>query len=221
MSVTSDVPALILAAGLGVRFAAEGGSGHKILAPLDDRPLVAHAVATAEAADVGSITVVIHPALHEAPEVLDLLVPRPSRPAIRVVVNERPEDGIGSTLAAGLAALGAADADASACVVLLADQPRVDPSVVDAVIAAWRSTGRPARARYLDGDSHPVVLPRTLWPMLTAPRHEHDLGARGLLDTLDVTTVDVATMAPVDVDGPADLALVQGVADDRRQERRP
>lgn len=199
------VPALVLAAGLGSRYAAAGGEGPKVLLPLGGRPLLAHAVTCALAAGCTSTTVVLHPDLVDTPAVTALLGDRNGPAMVRTVVNPHPADGIGASLAVGLAALVAHDASAEACVVLLADQPGVDPAVVAAVVDAWRRTGRPTRARYRDGDSHPVVLPRALWPQLLKAPGGAEHGARGLLATLDVMTVAVDAEVPHDVDRPDDL----------------
>lgn len=206
------VPALVLAAGLGTRYAAGGGQGPKVLAPVAGRPVLAHAVGCALDAGCVPVTVVLRPDLAGIAAVTSLTdapgdseADRSGR-TVRTVVNPRPEDGIGASLAFGLRALTAHEGAAEACVVLLADQPGVDPAVVTAVVGAWRHSGRPARARYRDGESHPVVLPRALWPELIEAHGGPAHGARGLLATLDVVGVPVDATAPRDVDLPADLA---------------
>ena len=206
------VPALVLAAGLGSRYAAAGGVGPKVLATLAGRPLLTHAVDRALGSGCPSVTVVVHPdlagtsavtSLGDAPD--DPGTDRATR-TVHVVVNPHPADGIGASLAVGLRALAARDDTAEACVVLLADQPGVGTAVVTAVVDAWRQSGRPARARYRDGESHPVVLPRVIWPELLEAHGGAAHGARGLLAALDVVGVTVDADAPRDVDLPADLA---------------
>jgi molybdenum cofactor cytidylyltransferase len=188
---------LVLAAGAGRRFIAAGGTTSKVLVPLAGRSLIAHAIDAATAAEVGPVLVVVSPAVADDATFAATLQ---QRPTVRTVVNARADAGMGTSLVAGLAA--ARDADVGACVVLLADQPGVDPAVVRAVVAAWRRTGRPTRARYLDGPGHPVVLPQDLWTDLQDAGEE---GARTLLAGLDVDGLPVPTLAPRDVDVPADL----------------
>lgn len=195
---------MVLAAGLGTRFAGGGGRGMKVLAPVDGRPLLGHVVACAAAAGLSPVIVVVGPEL-DADASIDATLAAPAGTDVRRVVNDRPEAGMGASLAVGLEALLADDGPA-ACVVLLGDQPGVDPDVVDAVTAAWRRSGLPARAHYRDGASHPVLLPRDLWAGLIAGAGATDRGARPLLDTIEVVPVPVDGPAPLDVDEPADLA---------------
>jgi CTP:molybdopterin cytidylyltransferase MocA len=206
MAEPAPLPALILAAGLGVRYRAEGGSGPKVLAELAGRPLLAHVADVATAAGLSPTLVVVAPELASADGATGL-----EEPDLQLVVNPHPERGLGPSLRMGLAAL--ADGAADACVVLLGDQPGIDPAVVRDVVAAWRRTGRPARARYLDGAGHPVLLPRATWPTLgSSGATAGDAGARDLLAGLDVLEVEVARHAPMDVDTPADLARIDGGA---------
>jgi len=203
-SAGEQVPVLVLAAGSGARFRAAGGTTPKVLAPLDGRAILAHVLDVAAAA--GPVVTVVSPSLADDPAFAAIVA---GRPQLRVVVNARAEDGMGTSLSAGLATLADDDGTASrtsgACVVLLGDQPEVDATVVAAVVRAWRRTGLPARTRYTDGPGHPVVLPRDLWPRLD---HATDEGARALLAALEVVEVPVATSAPRDVDVPADLAHI-------------
>lgn len=212
MDEDGSVPALILSAGLGSRFAAAGGDGPKVLATVDGRPLLHHVVSRAFDAGCAPVTVVLHPALVGSPEVRALEADRPGERRLRLVTNPEPAAGIGASLAVGLRELSPTAAEA--CVVLLADQPGIDPAVVRRVVEAWRRTGRAARARYVDGESHPTVLPRALWPaLLDAPGGTAE-GARGMLAAADVVAVDVDGPAPRDVDVPSDLDGPTGAKDE-------
>lgn len=202
------VPALVLAAGSGRRFAAAGGVGPKVLSVVDGRPLLEHVLSAAGAAGLSPAVIVVPDGLVLPISILEHQG-RSGPP--RVVVSARAASGIGASLSAGLEALTRDDPGARACVVLLADQPHVDPAVIGRVVDAWRSFGAPARARYLDGPGHPVLLPRDLWPALVAGPVT-DEGARGMLAGLPVTEVDVATLAPRDVDRPVDLEKLDGCA---------
>ncbi len=191
---------MILAAGLGSRFKDGGGEGTKVLAPVRGRPIIAHVVGRAIDAGLSPVVVVIGPMPSAGPEIEDLL----GGMGVRLVVNDRPEAGIGESLARGLDAL-LPSLEAAACMVLLGDQPDVDPEVIASVRAAWAHSGRPARASYRDGVSHPVLLPRSTWPELISRSAGTDSGARRLLDTVGAIEVEVDAVAPVDVDVPADL----------------
>jgi molybdenum cofactor cytidylyltransferase len=194
---------LVLAAGAGQRFGST-----KQLATVDDRPLVAHAVATALAAGADPVVVVVG---HDAE--LVSAAARFAGPA-EVVVNPEHRSGQASSLVAGIRAL-AARSDVEVAVVLLADQPGVGPAAVRAVATALgrvRGPGgaRPdaARASYADGLGHPVAFRRPAWARLASLTG--DAGARHLLEALEVVHVRVSGHVPADVDTPDDLRRLRG-----------
>ena len=134
----------------------------------------------------------------------------------RTIVNEDPLGGQASSLRAGLEAC---DPSSEAAVVLLADQPEVERSATEAVVARWRETRAAiVRARYRDGIGHPVLLDRRVWSELDV---EGDEGARSFIALHPELVEEVALPGPrpIDVDTPADYrALLQGgaVQDDGR-----
>jgi CTP:molybdopterin cytidylyltransferase MocA len=149
---------IVLAAGGGARFA---GATHKLLADLDGRPLVAHAVEAAVLARLDRV-VVVQGAVD--------LPPLPD--GATLVDNPRWADGLATSLQAGLAAAAGCDA----VVVGLGDQPGVLP-------AAWRlvadATATPiAVATYAGHRANPVRLAVEVWPLLPTTGDE---GARALL----------------------------------------
>lgn len=194
--------ALILAAGTGRRF-----GDVKPLAILDGRPIVAHVIQAAHSADLDAL--VVSP---PDPRVIDAA----TAAGAGVVRNGDPSAGMARSLRLGLADL---PLEADAAVVLLGDQPMVDPDVIRALVAAWRSDpDRPWQSDYADGPGHPVVLPRLIWPHIQ--RLRGDVGARSLLVPLGVRTLPVAGSRPLDVDTPEDL-LVLRTADAGRPEPDP
>lgn len=205
---------MVLAAGLGRRFAAGGGAGRKVLASLRGRPVLAHVVGCAVQAGLSPIVVVIDPGLAEDPG-LDAALAGTAPADVRRVINPRPEAGLGESLAVGLTSLAAVMADdaPAACAVLLGDQPGIDPTVVEAVTTAWVRSGLPARTRYRDGASHPVVLPRDLWADVIASVAGTDRGAGHLLTDRRTVDVDVDALAPSDVDAPSDLRSIEADVD--------
>ena len=206
---SGGVAGLILAAGSGRRFTASGGSGLKLLASASGKPLIAHAIDRARHVGLEPLLVVLPPGSDELRAAVIAV-----DPDVMLVVNAAADTGIASSIASGLEALGRLPHDElpDACVVLLADQPGIDPAAITEVVATWRRAGRPARARYDDGIGHPVILPRTDWSRVS----EHlrrardgitaDEGARGMLGDLNVLEVPIAGRAPVDVDVPQDLS---------------
>lgn len=188
MPTSPQVAAVVLAAGSGRRF-----GGTKQLAELDGRPLVEHAVATARRAGLAPVVVVVG---HDAHRVRAVL---PSD--VEVVDNPAHATGQASSLRAGVAAV--ATSDAEGLVVLLADQPGIDPEVVVRVAAALGDGHLAARARYVDRPGHPVALARSTFGALATLTG--DVGARDLLAELAVHEVPVAGPCPPDVDTPDDL----------------
>jgi molybdenum cofactor cytidylyltransferase len=182
--------AVVLAAGLGRRFGAT-----KQLAEVDGLPLVAHAVRAAHRAGVGRVLLVVG---HEAAAVVAA-----ARRGGRVEVVDNPDHAAGqsTSLRAGVEAAAATGAEVA--VVLLADQPDLDPDVVDAVVRAVHGQVEAARARYEDGAGHPVAFARRVWPRLVTVTG--DRGARDLLADLVVAEVAVPAPAPRDVDHPDEL----------------
>ena len=156
------IAALVLAAGAGTRF-----GGQKQLAELDGRPLLEHALSAVADAPVDETVVVLGSGADEVLEGVDLHGARP-------VVCERWEEGMSASLAAGLGAVGGADA----VVVCLGDQPRVSSEAIRRVIEARE--GAPAtRATYHGKPGHPVVLAAELVEPLRDVTGDH--GARNLL----------------------------------------
>ena len=192
MTSATTVAAVVLAAGVGRRFGAA-----KQLAYLDGRPLVRHAVDAALAGGCGPVVVVLGHAVDRVRAVL----PKD----VCVVVNDMFATGQASSLKAGVAAVAATDA--TGLVVLLADQPYVDPAVVRAVAGAL-AVGHPVvRARYQDRSGHPVGFASETFDGLA--RIRGDVGARDLLEELGVVDLVVESSCPVDVDTPDDLDLIR------------
>lgn len=187
------IVALVLAAGRSERFA----GGTKQLAVVAGRPLVAHAVATARAAGVDRVVVVVG---HDADAVAAAV--QLQDPDVEIVTNPDHAQGQATSLAVGIRAV-ARDDRARVAVVLLADQPGITAEPVRAVAAAVRDGASVARASYADAPGHPVAFSREVFARLTDV--EGDVGARHLLDDLDVAHVLVAGPVPPDIDTVEDL----------------
>ena len=117
------------------------------------------------------------------------------------LINPRPEDGLGSSLA--IAARHALAADASALIVLLADMPLIFPSFVKAL--AMHTP--PSAMRYPDGHlGVPALLDRPL--IETAAQMSGD---RGLGPLLQSATPMPGESLLHDVDTPEDLEAVERI----------
>jgi CTP:molybdopterin cytidylyltransferase MocA len=174
--------ALVLAAGGGSRFSA----GHKLLAQFRGRALVTWAAEAAEEAALDETIVVVG----ETP-LTDVL---PG--SVTVVPNPDWEEGIATSLWAGLEAAAGFDA----VVVGLGDQPLIP-------VSAWRalaaSTSPIAVATYGGRRRNPVRLARSVWALL--PR-TGDEGARALMRAQPDLVAEVPCQGePADVDTVGDL----------------
>ena len=193
------VMALVLAAGASSRF-----GSNKLLAPLEGRPLLQHALDAVAAAGLADVVVVLG---DEAPAMEAAIAWRGERRA----VNERPGDGLSSSLRVGLdAAVEVAGADA--VLVVLGDQPRLRAGVVRAVLAVAASPGTGhalfVRPRYADDSApNPVLLRRAAWALAAGLDGDWGLGPLMANRPEQVVEVPVAGANP-DVDTPADLAAV-------------
>ncbi len=198
MSGASAAAAIVLAAGRGTRF----GESPKLLAELDGKPLVRHAVDVALAAGLQTLVVVGHREPDIRAALRDL--------AVTFVPNPAFADGLSTSLKAGFAAL---PGSAEAAIVLLGDMPRISADLLRREVAAWIE-GKPAAVIPVAGGrrGNPVLLSRTLWPEIA--RLTGDAGAGPLLrdraDVLELPVTDAAVT--LDVDTPAALRDAQAWA---------
>lgn len=122
-----------------------------------------------------------------------------------VVVNDKHEQGLGSSIAR---AARACRRDADALLLLLADQPLITADHLQALIDNWSGSAEEIVATAFDGIAGPPVLfPSGTFDELCALTG--DEGARSLFrnDCFRLKTVPFEPAA-VDVDTPADLAAI-------------
>jgi CTP:molybdopterin cytidylyltransferase MocA len=187
------ISGLILAAGAGTRFGADPGA--KLLAELDGRPLLEHAVAAqCLVAALDRVVVVLGAAAQEVRRRVDF-------GRAETIVCTDWERGQAFSLRCGARAL----AGSAKVIVTLGDVPRIDP----AVIARFISEPPRARAVYAGRPGHPVVLGPDELAAITAL--DGDTGARGLLaGGREIECGEPA--AGRDVDTPEDLEAMRDEA---------
>lgn len=198
--VVSTVAGILLAAGEGSRLGRP-----KALVELGGQTLAERGVGLLRAGGADPVLVVTG----AAPVAI---------PGVRIVHNPRWRSGMGSSLAAGLGALAAADAGAT--VIALADQPLVGPEAVRRLIAAYRGGATVVVAAYGGKPRNPVLIARRHWAAV-AEQLSGDTGARPFLRAHPelVTLVECGdTGRPDDVDTPEDLARVRAVATVRSEQ---
>jgi molybdenum cofactor cytidylyltransferase len=186
------ISAVVLAAGASRRF-----GGTKQLLEVAGKPLVQHTVDAAHTAGVQDIVVVVGHSSHEVAAALALPA------SARIVTNVGFAEGQSSSLRAGLRAMHPSSV---AAVVLLGDQPGIEPGTIRLLVQAFEATDAPiARLRFRDAPG-PAILGRAVWPH--ALRLEGDSGARSFIERHPawVHDVPVHAEAPLDVDTPEDAA---------------
>ncbi len=126
------------------------------------------------------------------------------------VFNERWEQGIASSIQAGLQALDARASQASGVLLMSCDQPRISAEHLRALMEAFSGQSGPCMVAsvYAGVQGGPAVFPRALFPELRALRG--DKGARSLL----VKPLCPVIALPfdggeVDIDLPADLTQLE------------
>jgi molybdenum cofactor cytidylyltransferase len=170
-----------------------------MLAELSGRPLVRHAVERILESRVDQVIVVVPPGIPLVRDALRGL-------EVFCVESVDAATGMSASLAAGVRAL---PVDTEAVVVALGDQPEVSPDVVDRVIDAWRTTGKPIVVPVYAGiRGHPVLFAREVFEELRTVRG--DQGGREVIarDPGRVAEVRVDGAVPVDVDVREDVARV-------------
>lgn len=169
MATEARFAAVVLAAGSASRF-----GGGKLLADFRGRPLLHGALAAAQAAAPGGVTVVTGADAEAVAACVHAF-----DPDIRLIHAADHAEGMAASLRAGIASLAP---DIRAAFVFLGDMPRV-PHAVLGPLATAVAAGAPAAAPMFGGRrGNPVVLDRALFAEIAAL--SGDVGARPILHAL-------------------------------------
>jgi nicotine blue oxidoreductase len=192
------VAGLLLAAGGGRRL----GGRPKALLPHRGRPLVEYAVRVLREGGCAAFHVVLGAQA-------DDVRARASLPGCTLVENPDWEQGMGSSLRAGLDSL--AGTGTRAALVSLVDQPGIGSEAVARVLAAYEGGETLACAAYDGVRGHPVLFGDAHWAGIAATA-TGDRGARAYLKEhrQAITLVECGDVArPFDIDTEADLAHLE------------
>ncbi|MGW0554108.1 nucleotidyltransferase family protein [Streptomyces sp. NPDC002926] len=192
------VAGLLLAAGGGRRL----GGRPKALLEHRGRPLVEHAVRALREGGCGPVHVVLGAAADRVRKEADLS-------GCVLVDNPEWEEGMGSSLRAGLESLATTAADAA--LVSLVDQPGIGAAAVARVRAAYHSRDSLAAAAYRGERGHPVLFGAHRWKDIAASA-VGDRGARAYLKAHEssLALIECGDIAEAyDIDTAEDLAHLE------------
>jgi len=176
------VAAVVLAAGKSSRMA----GGNKLLLPFRGRPLILHTMAALRDAGLSEIVVVVG---HER-ERLQAVLPD----GITVVFNPDYEEGMASSIRAGIAAL---PPQVDAAFIVQGDMPLLHADIMRTLIRRYdpEKANRIIAPVYRGRQANPVLFPRAYFPELL--QLQGDTGAKRLL------VERAAVIVPVPMDDPA------------------
>lgn len=200
------IAGIVLAAGSSSRLGRP-----KQLLPLRGEPLLRFTLQRVLSANLDVVYVVLG---HRAEDIAATIADLP----VRIVENPDAALGQSTSVLAGLQAVAATEPDA--VMILLGDQPQVNPTVVNALITRWQTTHAAIVApRYRDGLGNPILFDCRVLPEFAGLTG--DTGARAIvrahLRRGDVSLVEVNATAPRDVDTNTDYEeLLASLAVDQR-----
>lgn len=159
------VAAIILAAGGSTRM-----GELKQLLPVDGQPMVRRVTQMVCAAGLAQVIVVIGAQADRVQEAVHGL-------PVEIVVNEQWAAGMSRSVRAGLEAVRP---DIQAALIVLADQPRLTPALLQKLVSRYEATRATIVAPFYQGrQGNPVLFDRALFAELMAI--EGDQGGRSLL----------------------------------------
>ena len=168
MNTNLSTAAIILAAGSSSRM---GGGRHKLLLPLNDRPVLAHVIDTSLQSQVHPIIVVLG---HQSDQVRLHIKQYTNHEHISLVENVHYLQGMISSLRLGIQTLVAdgyrnehISYQTDSALIVLGDQPLITSTIIDALITAYRSTGKAIVAPLYKGKrGSPVLFDKSLFSEL-------------------------------------------------------
>ena len=188
----TGIAAVVLAAGSSRRF----GDSNKLFARLGDKPVLTHVLGCVASLSLSTKIVVVKPGDDEVTSLIDTRV-------FNIAENANALDGMGSSISAGIRALGVVDG----AFLILGDMPFIKESTYLELLAAFQEhPGKSIFAPlYEERRGHPVLFRRRHFVDLMALTN--DAGAKSILAEnesvfLAVPTRDAGVLSDIDV--PAD-----------------
>ena len=192
--------ALVLAAGQSRRM----GEVNKLTAKVHGKAMVRHVVQAASDSSCDEVHVVLGHQSGEVKEALDGV-------DCRFVHNPSFEEGLSTSLVAGIAALGA---DVTHVVVLLGDMPMITAEHINRLIARSRENADQIVMATANGKrGNPVLWPSRVFDELK--NVVGDVGARHIIgaNADRVTEIELGEAAGLDIDTPTTLQVIAASPD--------
>jgi molybdenum cofactor cytidylyltransferase len=190
--ISARVSAVILAAGTSSRM----GQAKQLLA-LGESTVLVQTLSHVQAADLHEIILVLGASAEAIRRQL------PSAQQLKIVVNQAYQQGIASSLRAGLSAV---DPQSDAALIVLGDQPFIRPLTLDRIVEEYRRSQAQIVIPLHQGQrGNPVLLDRSVFAEVMAL--QGDVGSRAIFakhldQTVNVEVEDKAIL--LDLDDPAD-----------------
>ena len=192
MSTADTIAVILIAAGASRRF----GVADKLYANYHDQPLITHALALYQNANFSQRILVTRPdsGLEQLPQAA----------SFHHTANPQADKGMGTSIAAGMAAVS----DARHVLIALADMPNIQPQTIARLLAAAQMEGRSIIVPTFEGkDGHPVIFGAAHFAALAAL--DADTGGRDIIrkhpSVVSRLAVDDAGVV-FDIDTPEELS---------------
>ncbi|MEG4206637.1 nucleotidyltransferase family protein [Microcoleus sp. Pol7_A1] len=183
---------IILAAGSATRMGRP-----KQLLSYQGRSLILHAVEVALASLCQPIIVVLGAYVEQ-------IKPELMLKAVQVVENSQWQEGMSSSIRAGISMLLKTNSKLDAVIISLADQPLVSPQIFNQLIQSYQETQKVIIAsKYNETTGVPALFSNALFPELM--QLEGDKGAKALIQKyIDTGVILLIPEAAIDIDTPDD-----------------
>ena len=168
MNISLSTAAIILAAGSSSRM---GGGRHKLLLPLDDRPVLAHVIDATLASQARPIIGVLG---HQSDQVRSQIKHYTIHHDMTLVENTHYLQGMSTSPRIGIQTIltngyrkGTLSYRVDSALIMLGDQPLITTRVIDTLITAYRTAGTPIVAPLYNGKrGSPVLFDKHLFAEL-------------------------------------------------------
>ena len=202
-----NIALIILAAGASRRF----GPGDKLMAAVDGEPMIvrsARRMAAVRVPDAAIATIAVIAASRGPVAAALMGLPPQLRP--RLILNPRAADGMGTSIAAGIASLRP---DIDGALIAPADMPFLGAALIERLIGSFMAGNgqTPAHPVLEDGTSvGPVLWPRSMFARLMALTG--DTGGKSLLIgqttfKIQLTAADQHVLTDIDTHEDLDRAM--------------